>query len=82
MNVDKRTLDDLRNYLINCIEEKGLVEGKRSFSLQLGILENALFSEMEDIYPTIFNFAENAILEELPVVGHNRDALPCLTAVS
>ena len=82
MDIEETTIDELRKYLINCIGKKGLIEGKRSFSLQLGVLENDLFSEMDELYPPIFHFAEYSILEELPVVDNNGDALKSLNAVS
>ena len=90
MNIEKTTIEDLRNYLINCIDKEGLIEGKRRFSLQLGILENSLFNEMDELYSSIYHLSdytkssspEDAYLEELPVVDIKGNNLLKLTAVS
>ncbi|MCK5152957.1 MAG: hypothetical protein KAQ93_01240 [Spirochaetales bacterium] len=87
MGMEKSTVDDLRNYLINCIDKEGIIEGKRRFSLQIGLLENALFNDIDEVYSTIYNFSEfvnieDANLEELPVVDEEGNILISLNAVS
>ncbi len=87
MGMEKSTVDDLRNYLIHCIDKEGIIEGKRRFSLQMGLLENALFIDMDEAYSTIYHFSEfvnteDANLEELPVVDDEGNILICLNAVS
>ncbi|NOY09123.1 MAG: hypothetical protein GXP33_09810 [Spirochaetes bacterium] len=86
----KSTMDDLRDYLINCIDKEGIIRGKQRFSLQLGMLENALFKDMEEIFSSIYHFSEysgssnpeDANLEELPVVDDYGNIIPKLGAVS
>ena len=87
MGMEKSTVDDLKNYLIHCIDKEGIIEGKRRFSLQIGLLENALFKDMDEVYSTIYNFLdysnqEDANLEELPVVDKDGNILIRLNAVS
>lgn len=90
MSVDKSTIEDLKKYLINCIDEEGIIDGKRRFSLQLGMLENELFNDMDKANSSIYNFSEyfghsnpeNANLEELPVVVDGDNILTSLSAVS
>ncbi len=87
MGMEKSTVDDLRNYLINCIDKEGKIEGKRRFSLQIGLLENALFNDIDEVYSTIYNFSdysnpEDAYLEELPVVDEKGNIIINLNAVS
>jgi len=87
MGVEKSTVDDLKNYLIHCVDEKGIIEGKRRFSLQIGLLENALFKDMDEVYSTSYSFIDysnpdDAYLEELPAVGEKDNILISLNADS
>lgn len=87
MGMEKSTVDDLRNYLIHCIDNEGIIDGKRRFSLQLGLLENALFNDIDEVYSTVYDFPEcinpkDAHLEELPVVDEEGNILVSLNAVS
>jgi len=87
MGMNKSTVEDLKNYLIDCVDKDGTINGKRRFSLQLGLLENALFKDIDEVYSSIYQFSEYANakdskLEELPVVDDNGDIVFKLTAVS
>jgi len=87
MGMEKSTVDDLRNYLIHCIDSEGIIEGKRRFSLQVGLLENALFNDIDEVYSTIYHFSdylstEDRNLEELPVVDEEGNIIISLNAVS
>ena len=88
--MEKNTIEELKKYLINCIDEEGIIDGKRRFSLKLGMLENELFNDMDKTYSSIYNFSEyfghsnpeNAYLEELPVVVDDGNVPASLSAVS
>jgi len=85
--MEKNTVDDLKKYLIHCIDQEGIINGKRKFSLQLGLLENALFNDMDEFYSSVYHLAEysnieDTILEELPVVDDYGDIVFNLIAVS
>ena len=88
MGMEKSTVDDLRRYLSHCIDKEGIVDGKRRFSLQLGLLENALFTDMDDVYSSISHISEytdnfkDSNLEELPVVDDGSEVIFDLIAVS
>ena len=77
MGLQKPAIDHLREFLYECIKKEGIVLGKRRFSLEFGMLENALFDEIDKDYSSIFpmvapgsfeNQDFSAELEELPVV--------------
>ena len=77
MGLEKSAIDYLREFLFECVKKDGIVFGKRRFSLELGMLENALFDEIDKDYSAIFPMVapgnyENkepiGEIEELPVV--------------
>ena len=77
MGLQKPGIDYLREFLFACVKKEGIVLGKRRFSLELGMLENALFDEIDKDYSAVFpmvtpgNFENQDLsgeLEELPVV--------------
>ena len=82
--MEKNTIDDLRKYLNKCIDQDGIIDGKRRFALQLGMVENELFNDADEVKSTIYNFSaypEDAYLEELPIVNEG-NILTTLNAVS
>lgn len=90
MGMEKSTVNNLKEYLIHCIDKEGIIDGKRRFSLQLGMLENALFKDIDEVYSSVYHFSEysgysnfeDANLEELPVVDDNGNIVFNLVAVS
>ena len=69
--MEKSTIDDLRKYLDKCIDQDGIIDGKRKFALQLGKVENELFNDVDEVKSAIYNFSAyhgDAYLEELPGV--------------
>lgn len=82
--MEKNTVDELRKYLNKCIDQEGIIDGKRRFALQLGMVENELFNNIDEIKSIIYNFSaypEDAYLEELPIVDEG-NILTSLNAVS
>ena len=79
MGLRKTAIDELREFLFDCIKKEGIVLGKRRFSLELGMLENALFDEVDKDYSSVFPMVapgnyengDHGPLEELPVVDKN-----------
>ncbi len=77
MGLEKPAIDHLREFLFECVRKEGIVLGKRRFSLELGMLENALFDEIDKDYSSVFPMVapgsfngnvDNGKLDELPVV--------------
>ena len=77
MSLQKQAIDHLRDFLHECVKKDGIVLGKRRFSLELGMLENALFDEIDRDYSSVFpmvasgsfeNSDYTGEIEELPVV--------------
>jgi len=69
--MEKNIIEDLKKYLISCIDKEGIIDGKRMFALKLGKVENDLFNNIDEVQSTIYNFADyskDAYLEELPIV--------------
>jgi len=82
--MEKNIIADLKKYLNKCIDQDGIIDGKRSFALQLGMIENELFNDVDITKSTIYNFSaypEDAYLEELPLVDEG-SFLTSLEAVS
>ena len=80
MGLQKQAIDHLREFLFECIKRDGTVLGKRRFSLELGMLENALFDEIDKDYSAVFpmvtpgnfeNGSNDTEIEELPVIGED-----------
>ena len=79
MGVKKRTIDDLKEYFLSCIKKDGLVVGKRRFFLELGMVENAIFAEIDNDRTLVSQLEEvsrigrhaDEKLEVLPVVDEN-----------
>jgi hypothetical protein len=77
VGLKKSAIDYLREFLLECVRKEGIVLGKRRFSLELGMLENALFDEIDKDYSSVFpmvatgdfkNEDYSGEIEELPVV--------------
>ena len=84
MGLEKRAIDYLREFLFECVRKDGIVFGKRRFSLELGMLENALFDEIDKDYSSVFpmvahgNFENKDYtgkIEELPVVDEEGNVI-------
>ena len=91
MGLQKTAIDELREFLFECIKKDGTVFGKRRFSLELGMLENALFDEIDRDYSAVFPMVEpgnienveyEGDIEELPVVDDEGMIVRKFTAVS
>ena len=82
--MEKNTIDELKKYLTRCIDHDGIIDGKRKFALQLGMVENDLLNDIDENQSNIYNFSaysEDAYLEELPIVDEG-NILTSLNAVS
>jgi hypothetical protein len=73
MGLQKKAIDDLKKFLLECITKEGVVLGKRRFSLELGMLENALFDEFDHDYSGVFPITDDPDIEELPGVDDDAD---------
>ncbi|MBT3275404.1 MAG: hypothetical protein HN368_19770 [Spirochaetales bacterium] len=90
MGLKKNSIDELRDFLFECVKKEGTVLGKRRFSLELGMLENALFDEIDKDYSSFFpmvapgNYGNRDLreIEELPVVDEDGKIVRKLNAVS
>ena len=73
MGLQKKAIDDLKRFLLECISKEGVVLGKRRFSLELGMLENALFDEFDHDYSGLFPLTDDRDIEELPPFEDDAD---------
>jgi hypothetical protein len=82
--MEKNIIADLKKYLNKCVDQDGIIDGKRKFALQLGMIENDLFNDVDVTKSSIYNFSsysEDVYLEELPLVDEE-NYLCSLEAVS